>query len=77
MKHKRSILNRITDIIATPGMWFFEREPVTQFVMVIGFFLTIIIVTGILHEKFHNESDCQSRLDICIRQYNTCMENAK
>lgn len=77
MKQKRSILSRIIDIMATPFIWVCEREPGTQFVIVVGFLLTIIIVTGILHERFRTESDCKSRLDLCVKQYNVCMEHAK
>lgn len=77
MKQKRSILSRVIDIIITPAIWVGERKPVTQFIIVIGFALTVIIVTGILHDRFRTESDCKARLDICVRQYNTCMEHAK
>lgn len=77
MKQKRSILSRIIDIIITPFIWVCEREPGTQFVIVVGFLLTIIIVTGILHDRFRTESECKSHLDLCVKQYNTCMEHAK
>ena len=77
MKQKRSIFSKIIDIIVTPAIWVGEREPVTQIVIIVGFFFTIIIVTGILHDRFRTESDCKYRLDVCVKQYNTCMEHAK
>lgn len=77
MKQKRSILSRIIDIIITPAIWVGERHPAIQIVIVVGFLITIIIVTGILHDRFRTESDCKYRLDVCVKQYNTCMEHAK
>ena len=77
MKQKRSILSRIIDIIITPAIWVGERKPVTQIVIIVGLLFTIIIVTGILHDRFRTESDCKARLDICVKQYNTCMKHAK
>ena len=77
MKRKRSILGRIIDIIITPYIWVAERKPVTQFAIVIGFFMAIIAATAIFHAESRTESDCTSYLELCVRQYNTCMGHAK
>lgn len=77
MKQKRSILSRIIDIIITPAIWIGERHPVTQIVIIVVLIFTTLMVTGILHYRFRTESDCKYRLDVCVKQYNTCMEYAK
>ena len=77
MKQKRSILSRIIDIISTPAIWVGERHPVIQIVIIVGLVFTILMVAGILHDRFRTKSDCKYRLDVCVKQYNTCMEHAK
>lgn len=77
MKQKRSILSRIIDIIITPAIWIGERHPVIQIVIIVVLVFTFLMVVGFLHDRFRTESDCKSRLDLCVKQYNVCMEHAK
>lgn len=76
-KPKKNILYRIYEILALPLLWLSERKPMTQTIIIIGFFAGIIALTCFLQIISQTESSCKAKYDLCVQQYDACMEHAK
>ena len=76
-KPKKNILYRIYEILAFPLLWVGERKPSTQKIIIICFFAGIIALTCFLHIISQTETSCKAKYDLCVQQYDACMEHAK
>lgn len=70
------IYDRIYEILASPLLWLGDRKPLTQKIIIFGFLIGMVILVLILH-TFHTESSCKAKYDLCVQQYDACMEHSK